>query len=122
MLSGALYKATPVHPALKESVRLLPECICMVHMLIDSSTEGHEAVANVGMQVICTAFSDEQELVWAGMTVMSLHFHSEYALRSQMPLPRHRPCYDSARALNSANAAAVIELGPPSCRGCSEAL
>lgn len=113
MLSGVLYKATPVHPALKESVRLLPDCICRVYILIDSSSEGHEAVANVGMQVTCTAFSVEQELVWAGMTSVSLCIHFEYALRSQMPIPGHRLYYDSARALNPANAAAGIQLGPP---------
>ena len=72
MLSGALYKATPIHPALKESVRLLPQCICRVYVLIDGSSEGHEAVGNDGMQVTCTAFSVEQELVWAGMMLVSL--------------------------------------------------
>ena len=72
MLSGALYKAAPIHPALKESVRMLPDCIRRVDMLIDGSSKGHEAVANDGMQVTCTAFSVEQELVWAGMMLVSL--------------------------------------------------
>ena len=71
MLSDALYKAAPIHPALKESVRLLPDCIRRVDMLIDGSSKGHEAVANDGMQVTCTAFSVEQELVWAGMMLVS---------------------------------------------------
>ena len=75
MLSGALYKAAPIHPALKESVCLLLECIRRVYTLIDRRSEGHEAVANDGMQVTCTAFSVEQELVWAGMMLVSLSIH-----------------------------------------------
>ena len=121
MLSGALYKATPVHPALKESVRSLLKCDCRCLTLIDDSSKGHEAVANDGVQVTCTAFSPEQELVWAGVTLVSSAAHLVYALRSQMPVLRHLLCYDSARALNSANAAAGINLGPPTRRECLEA-